>query len=204
VESEDVALPHRPPADADPAELAELAELARIIASSPPGGARAAEAELCRRLAPRVRLYGLRHLRDGEAAADLAQQVLLVTIESLRAGRVREPERIVSFVLGTSRQIVRDGRRNDDRRQALFARYARELPALESAPPSEVDSDRLRDCLDRLSARERSVVVLTFHAERKADEVAVELGLTAGNVRVIRHRALGLLRDCLSPPGGRP
>ena len=190
MESDDVALHDRPPADA---------ELARIIASSPPGGARDAEAELYRRLAPRVRLYGLRHLRDGEAAADLAQQVLLMTIESLRGGRVREPERIASFVLGTSRQVVLDQRRNDDRRQALFDRYARELPALESEPRGEVDSDRLRDCLDRLSARERSVVVLTFHAERKADEVARELGLSAGNVRVIRHRALGRLRACLSP-----
>ena len=38
------------------------------------------------RLAPRVRLYGLRHLRDPQAAADLAQQVLLMTLERLRAG----------------------------------------------------------------------------------------------------------------------
>jgi RNA polymerase sigma-70 factor (ECF subfamily) len=55
-----------------------------------------------RRLAPRVRLYGLRHLRDRHAAADLVQQVLLMTLERLRAGKVREPERIASFVLGTA------------------------------------------------------------------------------------------------------
>ena len=40
-----------------------------------------AEAELYRRLAPRVRLYGLRHLRDAQAAADLVQQVMLITLE---------------------------------------------------------------------------------------------------------------------------
>ena len=34
-------------------------------------GDREAEAELIRRMAPRVRLYGLRHLRDEEAADDL-------------------------------------------------------------------------------------------------------------------------------------
>src|SRR5687767_10700647 len=65
------------------------AELARRIAEAAPGMAREAEAELYRRLAPRVRLYGLRHLRDEQAAADLAQQVLLMTIEKLRAGELR-------------------------------------------------------------------------------------------------------------------
>jgi RNA polymerase sigma-70 factor (ECF subfamily) len=198
VESEDAALPDRSPSDAD------LAAFARSIASAPPGAARDAEAELYRRLAPRVRFFGLRHLRDGEAAADLAQQVLLMTIENLRGGRVREPERIASFVLGTSRQMVRDHRRNVERRRELFDRYARDLPAVESERPSVIDSERLRDCLDRLSARERSVVVATFHAERGSDEVAAELGLSAGNVRVIRHRALGRLRTCLSPEEERP
>jgi RNA polymerase sigma-70 factor, ECF subfamily len=44
------------------------AGLVRRIGSS---NAREAEAELFRRLAPRVRLYGLRPLRDQQAADDL-------------------------------------------------------------------------------------------------------------------------------------
>ena len=63
------------------------AELARQIT----GGDRDAEAELFRRMAPRVRLYGLRHLRDVYAAEDLAQQVLITVLEALRAGRLRDP-----------------------------------------------------------------------------------------------------------------
>jgi RNA polymerase sigma-70 factor (ECF subfamily) len=194
VESDDAA-----PADESPSD----ADLARTIGTAAPGGARDAEAELYRRLAPRVRLYGLRHLRDVHAAADLVQQVLLMTIESLRSGRVREPERIASFVLGTCRQVVLDRRRGETRRQELFDRYAAGLPLDENPRPAEFDSDRLRACLERLAARERSVVVMSFAAERKADEVAAELGLTAGNVRVIRHRALGRLRACLDGEEGR-
>jgi RNA polymerase sigma-70 factor (ECF subfamily) len=34
--------------------------------------------------------------------------------------------------------------------------------------------------------------------EKQADEVAGALGLTAGNVRVIRHRAISRLRDCVT------
>jgi RNA polymerase sigma-70 factor (ECF subfamily) len=72
------------------------AELAGQIGSGGP----AAEAELFRRMAPRIRLYGLRHLRDADAANDSTQQVLVKTLEVLRAGRLREPEKLISFVLG--------------------------------------------------------------------------------------------------------
>jgi RNA polymerase sigma-70 factor (ECF subfamily) len=41
------------------------------------------------------------------------------------------------------------------------------------------------------------VVVLAFFADKSSDEVAKELGLSPGNVRVIRHRALGRLRSCM-------
>ena len=83
-------------------------DLAREVASCEPGSSEPAESELYRRFAPRVRLYGLRHLRDEDAARDLVQKVLLVTIEKLRAGSVRDPDQIASFVLGVSRTIAKD------------------------------------------------------------------------------------------------
>ncbi|MGE3843322.1 MAG: RNA polymerase sigma factor, partial [Vicinamibacterales bacterium] len=64
-------------------------------------GSLEAEAELCHRMAPRIRLYGLRHLRSPSSADDLVQQVLVKVIEALRAGRLREPEKLAHFVLGT-------------------------------------------------------------------------------------------------------
>ena len=56
---------------------------------------------------------------------------------------------------------------------------------------------KLAGCLETLAERERTVVVLTFFADKSGDEVARELGLTAGNVRVIRHRAIARLRGCM-------
>jgi len=44
-----------------------------------------AEAELFQRMAPRIRLYGLRHLRNAHAAEDLAQQVCLTTLEDRKS-----------------------------------------------------------------------------------------------------------------------
>src|SRR5919106_1638895 len=60
--------------------------LARRIADGPRGSTDAEEAELYRRFAPRVRLYGRRHLPNAAGADDLAQDVLLLTIERLHAG----------------------------------------------------------------------------------------------------------------------
>ena len=179
-------------------ETVEDTELAlRISAGESPSAD--AEAELYRRLAPRVRLYGLRHLRDEAAAADLTQEVLLITLEGLRAGRLREPEKLASFVLGTCRLVVLNWRRGAQRRQGLLAEYARFAEA-ERAPAVEerIDEGKLAECLSRLAERERSVVVMTFFSERTGAEVAEFLGVAEGNVRVIRHRALGRLRRCLS------
>jgi RNA polymerase sigma-70 factor (ECF subfamily) len=145
-----------------------------------------------------VRLYGLRHLHDEETARDLVQQVLLLTIEKLRDGLVRDTDRIASFILGVSRTMVNDLKRLEWRREKLrepfMASYVTEVPAADAT----LDVDRLERCLARLAERERVVVLLTFYAERTASQVGKELGVTEGNVRVIRHRAIARLRTCIT------
>ena len=169
------------------------ADLVRQIAVERDGDA---EAELCRRLAPRVRLYGLRHLRDAYAADDLAQQVLMTTLEALRAGRLRDPEKVVSFVLGTCRMTVLELRRGSHRRQALLEQFGAVLAPVETPAP-ELDQERLTRCVQGLKERERSVVVMTFYDEKAGADVARCMGVSEANVRVIRHRALHQLRACM-------
>jgi RNA polymerase sigma-70 factor (ECF subfamily) len=52
-----------------------------------------------------------------------------------------------------------------------------------------------------LPERERAVLMMSFYDDRSAEAVGVELGLSAGNVRVIRHRGIERLRDCLQTAG---
>ena len=179
----------------------EDAALVRRIAAAPDGEDVAAETELYRRLAPRVRLYGLKHLRDRQAAADLVQQVLMLTLERLRAGKLRDAERLVSFVFGTCRMTVLELRRTGARRERLLDRYAGDVPMADPAASPRLDQARLAGCLERLSERERSVLVMTFYDDQPAKDVAVALGLSEGNVRVIRHRGLERLRDCVTGRG---
>ena len=151
----------------------------------------------CRRFAPRIRLFGLKRLRSEAAAADLVQDVLMLALQKLRAGAVREPERIASFVLGIARQLVIDTRRNTGRRERLLDTFALDLEPDDAPSPDAPDTDRLQHCLQALPERERSVVVMTFYDDWPAERLGTQLGLSAGNVRVIRHRGLKHLRDCL-------
>ncbi len=170
------------------------AELVRQIGS---GSDREAEAELYRRMAPRIRLYGLRHLRDEHAAEDLTQQVLITTLEALRAGRLREPEKLASFVLGTCRMTVLNLRRGAQRKQLVLDQFGADLlPAAQVSVP-HVDRDQLTRCVQNLKERERTVVVMTFYDEQTGADVANFLGVSEANVRVIRHRAIHQLRKCM-------
>jgi len=171
--------------------------LAHAVAEARAGEATAAESELYRRFAPRVRLYGLRHLRDRGAADDLVQQVLLVVLERLRAGEVRDPEQIASFVLGTSRMVAVGLRRTQARREDLRGRFELREPAVVAIDELAVDGARLGPCLAAAKERERTILLLTFYAEKGAGEIAAALGMTPGAVRVSRHRALASMRECL-------
>jgi RNA polymerase sigma-70 factor (ECF subfamily) len=161
------------------------------------GGDGQAESELFRRMAPRIRLYGLRYLRDEHAAEDLAQQVLIITLVALREGRLREPEKLASFVLGTCRMTVLDLRRGVQRKKRLLEQFGADLPATVQPPMPRLDHERLTCCVQNLKERERTVVVMTFFDEQTSADVARFLGVSEANVRVIRHRAMHQLRDCM-------
>ena len=68
---------------------------------------------------------------------------------------------------------------------------------------ARLDHARVADCLRTLPARERSILIMTFYAERPAPELAAEMSLTEANVRVIRHRALQRMRECVDSGGAR-
>jgi RNA polymerase sigma-70 factor, ECF subfamily len=171
------------------------AELAPRIAD----GDREAEAEMCRRMGPRIRLYGLRHLRSSSAADDLVQQVLLKVLEVLRTARLREPDKLAQFVLGTCRMTVLDLRRGSQRQEALLAMFGADLVPDSPQIPT-LDDRQLARCVQSLKERERSIVVMTFYDERTAAEAAGSLGISEANVRVIRHRAIRQLRACMGVP----
>lgn len=170
------------------------AELARAIAAG--DDARRAERLLVERFAPRIRLYGIRHLGTEEAALDLIQDVVLKVLVAIREGRLKNAESLASFVLGTCRHVVWDARRAE-RKQRALAVGAAQLSEPVVSPPDPIELVRLMGCLHHLPERDSLVVRMSFAEDRTSEEIGRRLGISAGNVRVIRHRALARLAECL-------
>ena len=182
-----------------PAESSTLtdAEVARRVAGGDADAA-ASEAELCQRFLNRARLYGLKHLRfDVTAAEDLAQQVMVVVLEALRAGRVEDLDRIDRFMLGTCRNVAHSMRRREKRVVETERRLSAEYGQAVTPPWEMVVTRRVEECLAKLGPRESRLLMLLFQEGATAAEAAKTLGTTPGNVRVVHHRAISRLRECV-------
>lgn len=94
---------------------------------------------------------------------------------------------------GYLRVCVVNGCRMALRRRDLERRHATtEVEPVVDAPDHLVE---LRDALDRLSERQRIVIVLRYFVDLPDDEIAEVLGCRRATVRSIAHRALGVLRE---------
>lgn len=163
-------------------------------------GERRAEEALCQRFAPAVRAFARRRLRGVDAVEEFTQDVLLLFVEAVRGGRVEHGERVGGFVLGICRNLAFDRARQRERRDALWQAYGAVLqPVSVQAVESETyELAHLEDCLSQLSRRAREVVRLGFVEACDHEEVAAALDITPQNARVMRHRTLVSLRECLS------
>jgi RNA polymerase sigma-70 factor (ECF subfamily) len=155
---------------------------------------------VCLRFAPVVRAFARRRVTTTEAVDEFTQDVMLVLVEALTAGKLEQPERLPGFVLGICKNLARDRARQRERRQALLDEYAADLTELTLAVPEKPTYEilHLEDCLSSLSARAREVLRLAYMEAKSHGEIAQALALSEGNVRVLRHRTLGALRDCMS------
>jgi RNA polymerase sigma-70 factor (ECF subfamily) len=134
---------------------------------------------------------------DVTAAEDLAQQVMVILLEALRAGRVADLERVDRFMLGTCRNVAHEMRRASARVEGTRRKLSLEIGDASTAPWDLVESRRVEECLSALEPRESKLLFLLYQEGATAGEAAASLGLTPGNVRVIHHRAISRLRECV-------
>ena len=162
-------------------------------------GDRHAEAALCRRFAPAVRTFARRRLRTTDAVEEFAQDVFLRFVEALRAGQVAEPERVGGFILGICKNLARERARNAERRAQLWEQFGSALAALADEPTlAAYQLAQLEDCLSQMPQRSREVIRFAFIDGQPAAAIASRLAMSEGNVRVVRHRAIEALRECMS------
>lgn len=147
-----------------------------------------------------IRAFAARRLATS-AVEDFAHDVLLLVIDALRSGRIDSPQHVASFALGVCRNLARERARSSERRHALLAQFGMtEDDLVVYDAPITLSRARLEDCLSQLTDRARLVVRATFCEDEDDAPIAERLAISATNVRVIRHRALAALRQCLEGP----
>jgi RNA polymerase sigma-70 factor (ECF subfamily) len=168
--------------------------LAERIAAGDP----AAEDTLARMLGPRVFMILARRLYDRDAAREASNEVLMSVVSALRAGRVREPARLMAFVHGVAVNVAAGRRRSAARRPRTepFENVEEQW----AAPAVAVHDERIdcvRAALEDESPTDRQILTLTLVEGLKPGEIAARLRLSPELVRVRKSRAVRRLADRL-------
>jgi RNA polymerase sigma-70 factor (sigma-E family) len=143
------------------------------------------------------RLYWLGYLLTGDRAQaeDLAQEALVRAWWTW--ARVRTLDRPEAYV----RKVLVNRHRSLLRRALLEARHARRTRPEEAyLPAGGEDGLVLWAAVQRLSPRQRAVLVLRYHEDLSEAEVARLLRLPLGTVKTLTRRGLAKLRAELAPP----
>jgi RNA polymerase sigma factor (sigma-70 family) len=165
------------------------------------GGDPGAENALIRRYSGRVFAMVLARLRDREAARELVDDVLMVTVLALREGGVRDTSHLAAFVHGTTVNLVNNHLRARGRRPHMEA-----LDGAEDGPDFDMSDDRedeleiIERAVTRLPPADREVLNLSLLECLKPGEIAARLGLTPDVVRQRKRRAVRHLREALDKP----
>jgi RNA polymerase sigma-70 factor, ECF subfamily len=126
--------------------------------------------------------------RDRESAQDIAQETLIRAFRALPS--LRDGERFGAWLNTITRRVaahhLRDGNHQP---QPLDGELARGLPVLWGPPPEPPSElvDRVRAALEVLSSRERRAMILHYLEGRSCEEIAAELGVSNGSVRLLLH-----------------
>jgi len=169
----------------DPAVLAE-----RIR-----DGDRTAEDDFARVFYYQVMKMVITRVRDPQQALDITQDVLLRVIAALRDGRLRHRERLPQYVCGTARHLVsehfRQKRWSDTADFSIL--HTRETPQDEAFGFRE-SLGKVRLAFHELAPKDQGIVGMSVVAGMGSKELARRTGMTAGQVRQRKSRAIRRMR----------
>ena len=133
-------------------------------------------------------IYRLLYYKVGNQpdAEDLTSQVFLDALPRLRSGASRGE--IHMYLRATARTVLAT---HWQRRLGVQVTTIDENIGSPEAPEPPADPlPRIRRILSRLPANYRRVLELRFLERQSVNETAAQMGISAGNARVVQHRAL--------------
>ena len=154
------------------------------------------ETDCVHRFWERVRLFALRRTGDRVAAEDVAQETLRRVLDALRNGRVQNLVALPAFVFQTALHVCQQHGRSAGREgRALLRLHGATDDTPERGDPlhaliGEEQRAEVRRALDRLDRADQELVRMLYYEQVESAEAARRLGITAGALRVRKHRVL--------------
>lgn len=158
-------------------------------------GERPAEAELVERYGRAVALLLGRHTRSREVAEDLYQDTFRVALEKLRAGELRQPDKLPGFLARIAKNLATEHYRKVGRRKTEADSEVAHAAAV--VPDSQLGNllSRERAALVRRvigelgTERDRELLLRFYIAEEDKDALAADFGLDNLQFNRILYRA---------------
>ena len=155
------------------------------------------ESALYEKYSARVFYLALRETRSQHDAEDVRAETFLRVLQAIRGSQVRSANALGSFILGVTRNVLRE----------LYAKRRQmgdSIPADEAelATPSHehifLDQEvrtAIQKTIARLKPREQLVLRLLIYEELPSEEVARRTAIAPERVRLVKSRALKHFRE---------
>lgn len=165
------------------------------------------EVLLAKKYRERLLYFGLRRLRDRNAAEGLAQEVILRVIQATREGRLRDESKLGSFVFGVAANLLKEKFREKSQRQSYENSQAdpADQPWLADVQADaflEEQIAQVRRALAQLDSKDKELLTRCFYDAVPLPELADKMGISYSALRKRKSRALKRLKSILSDPAG--
>ncbi len=184
----------------NPKQPADPAELVRRIRA----GDRPAEREMVERYSRGVTFLLLELTGDPARADDLHQETFHLVIEKVRAGELREPDKLASFIRNLARNLFIGEYRRKVKRPVVGGEEAVALsPDPAPGPLKRLLAKENAAIVRRLLAeleprRDREILLRFFVAEHPKAEICADFDLSSLHFNRVLHRARGRLKNLLA------
>lgn len=142
--------------------------------------------------------------RDFTLAEDVAQDCFIQVFHAIRgfdAGRSFEPWFMRSVVNASVKMLQRSARQvevGDEADESILAELAARVESVESQVESLEVQKQIWDAMQRLSPRQRAVVVQRYFLEMSEKEMAEQSGAAVGTIKWLLNAARERLRGLLA------
>jgi len=159
--------------------------------------------DLWRRFHARLLILGVRRLGNRADAEDMAQDALQRVTTALHENRLREPGALPGFVFQTAIHVCQQSLRKRYRERRALEGYARSSlgeNGVAHALTDLIDEERrrvVRLALQSLAMDDRELLDQLYTRDADPEQLAGQLGISPGALRVRKHRALQRLSAAL-------